>query len=129
MGTKESTFGDYFSVGDVGYFDEDGYLYISDRKIDMIVSGGVNIYPAQVEDVLQGHPDVADVAVFGVPDEEYGESVHAALKLVEGRRVTAREVLLWCEGKIGKFQLPKEHNVSTLRSFRGRRLASCARRC
>merc|ERR1712136_361153 len=64
------------------------------------------------EDVPQGHPDVADVAVFGVPDEEYGESVHAALKLVAGRRATAEEVLLWCEGKIGKFQLPREHNVS-----------------
>eukprot|EP00928_Gymnodinium_smaydae_P031841 TRINITY_DN23241_c0_g4_i1.p1 TRINITY_DN23241_c0_g4~~TRINITY_DN23241_c0_g4_i1.p1 ORF type:complete len:516 (-),score=85.73 TRINITY_DN23241_c0_g4_i1:47-1594(-) len=110
--TKDGMFGDYFSVGDVGYFDEDGYLYISDRKIDMVVSGGVNIYPAQVEEILHGHPDLEDVAVFGVPDEEYGERVHAALKPRSGRSVSAKAVLDWCDGKIGKFQLPKEADVS-----------------
>lgn len=110
--TQEASFGDYMSVGDVGYFDEDGYLYISDRKIDMVVSGGANIYPAQVEEILQGHPDIEDVAVFGVPDEEYGERVHAALKPYPGRGVTAEAVLKWCEGKIGKFQLPKAADVT-----------------
>merc|ERR1712072_887088 len=110
--TNEAKIGDFFSVGDVGYFDEDGYLYISDRKIDMIISGGVNIYPAQVEEVLHRHPDLEDVAVFGVPDEEYGERVHAALKPVGGRHVTAKAVLQWCEGKIGKFQLPRAADVS-----------------
>merc|ERR1711988_1843777 len=110
--TKESKYGDFFSVGDVGYFDEDGYLYISDRKIDMIVSGGVNIYPAQVEEILHRHPELEDVAVFGVPDEEYGERVHAALKPVQGRKVTAKDVLNWCEGKIGKFQLPRAGDIS-----------------
>lgn len=110
--TKEALHEDYFSVGDVGYFDEDGYLYISDRKIDMVVSGGVNIYPAAVEEVLHKHPDIEDVAVFGVPDEEYGERVHAALKPVPGRRLTALEVLSWCDGKIGKFQLPRQADIS-----------------
>uniref|UniRef100_A0A7S0FXW4 Uncharacterized protein n=1 Tax=Pyrodinium bahamense TaxID=73915 RepID=A0A7S0FXW4_9DINO len=110
--TQEARFGDYFSVGDIGYFDEDGFLYISDRKIDMVVSGGVNIYPAQVEDVLHKHPDVEDVAVFGLPDSEYGERVHAALRLVDGRQVTAKAVLDWCNGKIGKFQLPREDEIS-----------------
>lgn len=110
--TKEGLFDDHFSVGDVGYFDEDGYLYISDRKIDMVVSGGVNIYPAQVEQIFHGHPDLEDVAVFGVPDEEYGERVHAALKLRPGHKVTAKAVLEWCDGKIGKFQLPKEADIS-----------------
>jgi len=110
--TKEAKFGDYFSVGDVGYFDEDGFLYISDRKIDMVVSGGVNIYPKQVEDVLHGHPAIEDVAVFGVSDSDYGERVHAALKLVPGRKVTAGELLQWCGGKIGKFQLPKEADIT-----------------
>mmetsp|Transcript_70253 Transcript_70253/g.186702 ORF Transcript_70253/g.186702 Transcript_70253/m.186702 type:complete len:517 (-) Transcript_70253:243-1793(-) len=110
--TREAQFGDYFSVGDIGYFDEDGFLYISDRKIDMIVSGGVNIYPKQVEDVLQNHPDVEDVAVFAIKDSEYGERVHAALKLVPGRSVTASQVLKWCDGKIGKFQLPREADMS-----------------
>merc|ERR1712028_165660 len=102
--TQEAKFGDYMSVGDVGYFDEDGFLYISDRKIDMVVSGGANIYPAQIEEVMQGHPDLEDVAVFGVPDEEYGERVHAALKPFVGKTVSAEAVLKWCDGKIGKFQ-------------------------
>jgi len=110
--TDEAKFGDFFSVGDIGYFDEDGYLYISDRKIDMVVSGGANIYPAQVEEILQGHPDLEDVAVFGVPDEEYGERVHAALKPYTGRTVTPEGVLAWCDGKIGKFQLPKSGDIS-----------------
>jgi len=111
--TQEAKFGDgFFSVGDVGYFDEDGYLYISSRKIDMVISGGVNIYPAQVEEVLQGHPALEDVAVFGVPDEEYGERVHAALKPFPGRSITAEEVLEWCVGEIGKFQLPKAADIT-----------------
>jgi len=110
--TREAQYGDYFSVGDVGYFDEDGFLYISDRKIDMVVSGGANIYPAQVEEVLHQHPSIEDVAVFGVPDDEYGERVHAALKLVPGSQLTAKELLTWCDGRIGRFQLPREANVT-----------------
>jgi long-chain acyl-CoA synthetase len=66
-----------FTSGDVGYLDEDGYLWLSDRKIDMIISGGVNIYPAEIEGVLGGHPKVADVSVIGVPNEEFGEEVKA----------------------------------------------------
>lgn len=72
------------TIGDVGYFDEDGFVFLSDRKIDMIVSGGVNIYPAEIEGVLVTHPVVADVAVFGVPDDDMGERVKAAIELVEG---------------------------------------------
>jgi long-chain acyl-CoA synthetase len=74
-----------YTYGDVGYLDEDGYLFLADRKIDMIVSGGVNIYPAEIEAVLIDHPAVADVAVFGVPNEEFGEEVKAAVQLAEGR--------------------------------------------
>ena len=70
--------------GDVGYLDDDGYLWLSDRRIDMIISGGVNIYPAEIEGVLQGHPDVADAAVIGVPDEEFGEQVKAIVALRDG---------------------------------------------
>mmetsp|Transcript_102068 Transcript_102068/g.286921 ORF Transcript_102068/g.286921 Transcript_102068/m.286921 type:complete len:552 (-) Transcript_102068:94-1749(-) len=110
--TEEARLGEYFSVGDVGYLDVDGFLYISDRKIDMVVSGGVNIYPAAVEEILHRHPAIEDVAVFGVPDEDYGERVHAALKLCPGLRLDASELLAWCEGKIGKFQLPREADLS-----------------
>jgi len=74
------------TLGDVGYADQDGFLFLSDRKIDMIISGGVNIYPAEIEGVLVGHPAVADAAVFGVPDDEMGESVKAAVLLVEGEQ-------------------------------------------
>ena len=73
-----------FTTGDVGYLDADGYLWLSDRKIDMIISGGVNIYPAEIEGVIAVHPMVEDVAVIGVPDEEFGESVKALVQVIEG---------------------------------------------
>ena len=73
-----------FTLGDIGYLDDDGYLFLSDRKIDMIISGGVNIYPAEIEGVLAAHPSVVDVAVFGVPDDEFGEQVKAAIQLAPG---------------------------------------------
>ena len=71
------------SVGDIGYLDEDGYLYLTDRRDFMIVSGGVNIYPQEAENVLVTHPKVMDAAVFGVPDEEMGERVHAVVQPVD----------------------------------------------
>ena len=73
-----------YTTGDVGYLDEDGYLWLSDRKIDMIISGGVNIYPAEIEGVLGGHELVVDVAVIGVPNEEFGEEVKAVVVPREG---------------------------------------------
>ena len=75
-----------FNIGDIGRVDEDGYVYLSDRKSNMIISGGVNIYPAEIEQILQEHPAVADVGVFGIPDAEWGEAVKAAVELVPGRR-------------------------------------------
>jgi long-chain acyl-CoA synthetase len=73
-----------FTLGDIGYLDDNGYLFLSDRKIDMIISGGVNIYPAEIEGVMAGHPSVVDVAVFGVPNDEFGEAVKAAVQLAPG---------------------------------------------
>ena len=73
------------SVGDIGWLDSDGYLHICDRRIDMLITGGVNVYPAEVEAVLHAHPDVADVAVIGVPDDEWGERVHAVVVAEAGR--------------------------------------------
>ena len=75
---------DWKSVGDVAYVDDEGYVYICDRKKDMIISGGVNIYPAEIEAVLYAHPQVLDAAVFGIPDDEWGERVHAIVQAKPG---------------------------------------------
>jgi long-chain acyl-CoA synthetase len=108
--TRASRVGDLFTVGDIGYLDADGYLYLCDRKSDMIISGGVNIYPAEIESELVMHPKVADVAVFGVPDEEWGEAVKAVIQPAEGvtpsDELTA-EVLAFAAGRLAKFKLPK----------------------
>eukprot|EP01062_Namystynia_karyoxenos_P081627 TRINITY_DN9005_c0_g1_i2.p1 TRINITY_DN9005_c0_g1~~TRINITY_DN9005_c0_g1_i2.p1 ORF type:complete len:556 (+),score=174.82 TRINITY_DN9005_c0_g1_i2:91-1668(+) len=98
----------FATVGDVAYMDAEGYLYICDRKIDMIISGGANIYPAEVEQVLFQHPAVADVAVFGVPDEEYGERVHAAVLLKEGAALSPAELKAWARDRIAPYKLPRE---------------------
>ena len=82
--------GDWLSVGDVAYLDDEGFVYICDRQIDMIISGGANIYPAEIEEALHRHPAVADAAVFGVPSEEWGERVHAAIQVHVGRHGDGR---------------------------------------
>ena len=82
--TDKSRQGKFFTVGDVGYLDDDGWLFLSDRKIDMIISGGANIYPAEIESELIMHPKVADVAVFGIPHDDWGEEVKAVVEPVEG---------------------------------------------
>ena len=99
-----------FTVGDVGYLDSDGFLFMSDRKIDMIISGGVNIYPAEIEGVLLGHAAVADAAVFGIPDEEYGEEVKAAVELTPGHAPSAdlaEELIEHCRGHLAGYKAPR----------------------
>jgi fatty-acyl-CoA synthase len=81
---QHPTHDNWTALGDVGYLDEDGYLYLTDRKAFMIISGGVNVYPQQVEDALVLHPEVADVAVFGVPDPDLGEAVKAVVEVAPG---------------------------------------------
>jgi long-chain acyl-CoA synthetase len=99
----------FFTYGDVGYLDEDGYLFLSDRKIDMIVSGGVNVYPAEIESVLINHPAVVDVAVFGVPNEEFGEEVKAAVHVAEGTNTKELEVELkkFAQENLAKYKVPR----------------------
>src|SRR5262249_7553894 len=90
--TRETERGDWLSVGDMAWMDDEGFVYICDRKRDMIISGGVNIYPAEIEDVLHRHPAVGDVAVFGVPDDDWGERVHAAVELRPGVAASAEDI-------------------------------------
>ncbi len=97
----------YFSAGDMGYKDEDGYLFLVDRKANMIISGGENIFPSEVENCIGGFPKVKDVAVIGVPHEKWGESVMAVIVLHEGEQATADEVTAYCKGKIAGFKVPK----------------------
>jgi len=97
----------WFRSGDAGYLDEDGFLYIHDRVKDMIVSGGENVYPAEVESVLYAHPAVADVAVIGVPDDKWGESVKAVVVRVAGATATKEEIIDYCRDKIAGYKRPR----------------------
>ena len=99
--------GGWFSVGDIGYFDEDGYLYITDRKSDMVISGGVNIYPREIENALYDHDDVADCAVLGVPDDKWGESLLAVVQPRAGVTLTAEAVEAWCREQLADYKRPR----------------------
>ncbi len=112
---REIALGDLVTVGDVGYQDADGYLFLCDRKRDMIISGGVNIYPAEIESVLIQMPGVRDCAVFGIPDEEFGEQICAMSSRWPARRSMRRP----CEA----------FSASTWRATRCRRSSSSPPRC
>ena len=105
--TGKSLHDGFFSVGDVAYRDDEGYYYICDRQIDMIISGGVNIYPAEVEGVLHAHPAVIDAAVIGVPDHQWGESVKAVVLLRPGMKTTAAELISFCDSRIAGYKKPR----------------------
>jgi long-chain acyl-CoA synthetase len=101
---------DVFTVGDIGYLDEDGYLFICDRSSDMIISGGVNIYPAEIESELSCHPAVADVAVFGIPHDDWGEEVKAVIEPAAGTEpgpALTEELLTFLAGRLARFKLPQ----------------------
>ena len=94
-------------TGDAAYMDPDGYIYIQDRMKDMIISGGENVYPAEVESAIYGHPDVAEVAVIGIPDDKWGEAVKACVVAKPGHTVDAESVIEWTRGRIAGFKVPK----------------------
>lgn len=94
-------------VGDMGYLDDEGYLYVTDRKSDMVISGGVNIYPAEIEAVLAVMPGVADCAVFGVPDEEFGEGLCAAVQLRPGHTLAAEGIQAYLRDRIAAYKVPR----------------------
>jgi len=98
------------TLGDVGYVDEDGYLYLTDRKAYMIISGGVNIYPQEAENVLTTHPKVLDVAVIGVPNEDFGEEVKAVVQLIDASDASPeleRELIQFCRDQLSAIKCPR----------------------
>lgn len=97
----------WLRTGDAGYLDAAGYLYLQDRIKDMIISGGENIYPTEVENAIYGHPDVAEVAVIGVPDEKWGEAVKAVVVPRPGAAPSAADLIAWAAGRIARYKLPK----------------------
>lgn len=108
--TRKNRIGDFFTVGDLGLLDEEGYLFLRDRKIDMIISGGVNIYPAEVEAALLTHPAVADAAVFGIPHADWGEEVKAVVEPADGHEPgdeLAAGILAHCAGLLAGYKRPR----------------------
>ena len=108
--TNNSYAGDYFTLGDMGYFDDDGYLFLTGRNAETIISGGVNIYPAEIEGVIAAHPAVEDVAVIGVPDEEFGESVKALVQVQEGVAESAElaaAIIAQCREMLAGYKAPR----------------------
>ncbi len=102
-----SSRGDFHTVGDVAYWDDEGYLYICDRKTDMIISGGMNIYPAEIEAALEQHPEIYDVAVFGIPSQEWGEAVHATVVRSPGSALTGEEITAFAREHLASYKVPR----------------------
>jgi long-chain acyl-CoA synthetase len=108
--TRAARAGDLFTVGDIGYMDSDGYLFLCDRDSDVIISGGVNIYPAEIEAELSCHPAVADAAVFGIPHDDWGEEVKAVVEPAPGAQpgpALTDELLAFLAGRVARFKLPR----------------------
>jgi acyl-CoA synthetase (AMP-forming)/AMP-acid ligase II len=105
--SAEALRGGWMHTGDAGRLDDEGYLYIHDRITDMIVSGGENVYPQKVEQVLFQHPAIADAAVIGVPDAQWGETVKAIVVVRPGMTATAEELIAFCRGQLGGFERPR----------------------
>jgi len=104
---ESNSHGDFHTVGDIAYWDDEGYLYICDRKSDMIISGGMNIYPAEIEAALDQPPEIYDVAVFGIPSEEWGEAVHATVVRSPGSSLTGEEVTAFAREHLAGYKVPR----------------------
>jgi len=105
--TEKTLKNGWLHTGDIGYIDDQGYLFILDRSKDMIITGGENVYPREVEEVLIKHPAIREVAVIGIPDEKWGEAIKAVVSLVEGESVTEEEIIAYCKNHIGSYKKPK----------------------
>ena len=110
-GSAEAAKHGWHHTGDIGYLDDDNYLFVVDRAKDMIITGGLNVYSAEVEQVLLAHPAVQDCAVIGLPDEKWGERVTAVVQLRAGHSVTADEVRAFGKERLGSVKAPKQVEV------------------
>jgi len=99
--------GDFLSVGDIAYRDAEGFYYICDRKSDMIISGGMNVYPAEIEAALERHPAVQEVAVFGIPSEEWGEAVHAVVVVQAGQALAPEALMTFARQHLASYKVPR----------------------
>ena len=109
--TRRTSVGDAVTGGDIGYLDADGYLYITDRSAELVVRGGVNIYPSESEQVLHSHPAVVDCAAFGVPDPVYGEHLIAMVEVAEGATITPDELVDHCQEHLSSYKCPEEIRI------------------
>lgn len=112
MPTPEPTPDGFFTIGDIGWLDADGYLYVTDRRKDMIVTGGANVFPAEVENALSEHPAVVDQVVVGVPDDEWGQRVHAILQVTDpAHPPTPEELKAYCKERLASYKVPKTYEI------------------
>ncbi len=112
MPTPEATADGFYTLGDVGWLDDGGYLFVTDRRTDLIVTGGANVFPAEVENALSEHPDVVDQVVVGVPDDEWGQRVHAILQVADpSHPPTDDELRAFCKGRIAAYKVPKTFEI------------------
>jgi long-chain acyl-CoA synthetase len=105
--TAEAFSGDWLHTGDLGYFDSDGFLFIVSRKKELIIRGGYNVYPSEIENVLHAHPAVAEAAVVGVPDERLGEEVMAVVIVRGAAELRAPELVTWCRERLAAYKCPR----------------------
>jgi acyl-CoA synthetase (AMP-forming)/AMP-acid ligase II len=110
--TRAALRGGWLWTGDLGFFDEDGYLFLTDRKGDMIISGGENVHPTETENALQEHPSVREVAVIGLPDPKWGETVKAVVVLEPGRQASSEELIAFCRERIAAYKCPRSIDVA-----------------
>lgn len=112
MPTPEPTADGHFTVGDLGWVDDDGYLYIADRRKDMIITGGANVFPAEVENALSEHPAIVDQVVVPVPDDEWGHRVHAIIQVADPNdRTSPEDLRAWCKGRLASYKVPKTFEI------------------
>ena len=104
---EEDSLADFHTVGDIAYRDEEGFYFICDRKKDMIISGGMNIYPAEIEAVLEGHEKIYEAAVFGIPSEEWGELVHTTVVVQPGQELTEDEIAAYSREHLAGYKVPR----------------------